>query len=69
MQTFIRNECPEASQEQMNFLDLQEQFYSEEACHDHLYNMRWPNGFQRPGAGMSILTRLYLNCNQETALP
>jgi transposase-like protein len=37
-----------AKQEPINLLQFQKKFNSEEACHQHLYNMKWPDGFQCP---------------------
>ena len=32
----------------MNLLDFQNKFSTEEACQEHLFNMRWPNGYRCP---------------------
>ena len=29
-----------------SIMDLEKQFASEEKCHEHLFNIRWPNGFR-----------------------
>lgn len=41
-----------ALQKEMSLLDFQEQFHSEEACREHLYNMRWSAGFVCPKCGV-----------------
>lgn len=35
-----------AKQESMNLIQFTKQFTSEEACHDHLFKMKWPDGFR-----------------------
>jgi len=40
-----------AQQKAMSLLDFQEQFNSEDACREHLYKMRWPEGFVCPKCG------------------
>lgn len=37
-----------AKQIPTTLFEFQNQFNSEEACHNHLYMMKWPNGFQCP---------------------
>jgi transposase-like protein len=37
-----------AQQKAMSLLEFQEQFNSEDACREHLYRMRWPEGFVCP---------------------
>ncbi len=37
-----------AKQEPINLLQFQKKFNSEEACHQHLFKMKWPNGFLCP---------------------
>ena len=39
------------TQKPINILELQHRFNTEEACHEHLYKMRWPRGFQCPKCG------------------
>lgn len=34
-----------AKQQPMNILQFQDSFCTEEACHEHLYHMKWPHGF------------------------
>jgi len=29
----------------LTLMEFEKQFYSEEACRDYLYKLRWPNGF------------------------
>ena len=41
-----------AQQEAMSLLEFQERFNSEVACREHLYEMRWPNGFVCPKCGV-----------------
>ena len=40
-----------AKQKRMGFLEVQEQFGSEEACRKYLFELRWPNGFICPRCG------------------
>ena len=40
-----------AQQEAMTILEFQERFSTEEACREHLYKMRWPEGFVCPKCG------------------
>ena len=40
-----------AKQETMNLMQFQQRFHSEEACHQHLYQMKWPDGFRCPKCG------------------
>lgn len=37
-----------AKQEHMTLIQFQKQFNTEEACHDHLFSMKWPNGYRCP---------------------
>ena len=37
-----------AKQESIGFLDFKNKFNSEEACREHLFKMRWPDGFKCP---------------------
>ena len=37
-----------AKQTTMSLVEFQKHFNSEKACHDHLYKMKWPNGYQCP---------------------
>jgi len=37
-----------AKQEEMTFLQFQKKFNSEEACHEHLFQMKWSDGFECP---------------------
>jgi transposase-like protein len=40
-----------ARQESMNILDFQKKFGSEDACRDHLFKIRWPDGPTCPKCG------------------
>lgn len=40
-----------AQQKAMTLLEFQEHFHKEEACIEHLYKMRWPEGFVCPKCG------------------
>lgn len=40
-----------AKQKRIGFLEVQEQFGSEEACRKYLFELRWPNGFICPRCG------------------
>lgn len=50
-----------SKQSPITFKQFQEKFQSEEACYKHLYDMKWPEGFQCPkckhGACSIITTR------------
>ena len=37
-----------AKQNSLSLFEFIQRFGSEKACHDHLYNMKWPNGFECP---------------------
>jgi len=37
-----------AQQQELNWLDFQQKFSSEEACRQHLFKIRWPDGFRCP---------------------
>ena len=41
-----------AQQKSLTLLEFQEQFHSEEVCREHLYKMRWPEGFVCPKCGV-----------------
>lgn len=41
----------------MSLFDFQSRFNSEEACQEHLFSIRWPNGFRCPHCGY---TKYYL---------
>jgi transposase-like protein len=40
-----------SQQEGMSLFEFQQRFHSEEACQEHLFNMRWPDGFSCPRCG------------------
>ena len=40
-----------AAQEGMTFLEFQERFATEDACLEHLFRMKWPEGFHCPRCG------------------
>jgi transposase-like protein len=40
-----------SQQKSMSLFEFQKQFNSEEACQEHLFNMRWPDGFSCPRCG------------------
>ncbi len=40
-----------AQQEAMNLLKFREKFPNEDACRKHLFQIRWPEGFQCPQCG------------------
>jgi len=59
----------------MNLLLFQEQFRSEDDCHQWLFNTRWPNGFYCPACGhekYSLIStrRLYkcTNCSHQASI-
>ncbi len=37
-----------AQQKELNWLEFQKYFSSEDVCREHLFKIRWPNGFQCP---------------------
>ncbi|MBS4023646.1 MAG: transposase, partial [Dethiobacter sp.] len=37
-----------AEQQAINWLEFQQRFSSEEDCRNHLYKIRWPDGFRCP---------------------
>lgn len=37
-----------AQQDSMSFFQFQSQFATDDDCHDHLFSMKWPNGFHCP---------------------
>ena len=38
-------------QEEINFADFMNRFKTEEACREHFFKIRWPNGFRCPKCG------------------
>ena len=38
-------------QQPMSLLDFQNRFFLEEACEEHLFKLRWPEGFRCPRCG------------------
>lgn len=40
-----------AKQESLSFMQFKNMFNSEDACRDHLFKIRWPNGFRCPKCG------------------
>jgi len=40
-----------AKQSALSWVEFQQKFATEEACRQHLFKMRWPNGFQCPKCG------------------
>ncbi len=40
-----------AKQSALSWVEFQKKFATEEACRQHLFKMRWPNGFQCPKCG------------------
>jgi transposase-like protein len=38
-------------QTEMNLLEFQKRFFTEQACHEHLYQIRWPSGYKCPRCG------------------
>ena len=66
-----------AKQESMNLIEFQKKFQTEEACHEHLYKMKWPQGYCCPKCkhdkAYEIKTRklpLYecVNCEHQTTV-
>lgn len=41
-----------AQQEKMNLLEFMERFGTEDACREHLYKIKWPEGFVCPKCGV-----------------
>lgn len=40
-----------AKQKPVSLITFQNHFNTEEACHEHLFNMKWPNGYKCPKCG------------------
>ncbi|MCY9669537.1 IS1595 family transposase [Paenibacillus alginolyticus] len=66
-----------AKQESMNLIQFQKKFQTEEACHQHLFKMKWPEGYHCPKCqhqkAYEIKTRnlpLYecTNCQHQTTV-
>lgn len=55
-----------AKQEPINLLEFQTRFGSEDACREHLFQLRWPEGFRCPLSGSDqayvIKTRHLYQC-------
>lgn len=55
-----------AKQAKMNLIEFQNRFNSEEVCRQHLFQMRWPEGFRCPKCGYNhyyeIKTRHLYEC-------
>jgi len=43
-----------AKQEAINLLQFQEKFNTKEACQEHLFKLKWPNGYNCPRCGHTI---------------
>ncbi|MCZ8515407.1 IS1595 family transposase [Paenibacillus filicis] len=66
-----------AKQESMNLIEFHKKFQTEEACHEHLYKMKWPQGYYctkcKHDKAYEIKTRklpLYecMNCEHQTTV-
>jgi transposase-like protein len=64
-----------AQQESMTLLQFQSKFSTEEACRQHLFNLRWPQGFRCPKCGHDKYyflghRKLYqcANCKHQTSV-
>jgi transposase-like protein len=57
-----------AKQNSLSLIEFQDKFSSEEACQEHLFAMKWPNGFKCPKCGHEqcyfIETRKLYQCKQ-----
>lgn len=57
-----------AKQESIGFLDFKNKFNREEACREHLFKMRWPDGFKCPRCGHDrcyvVSTRNLYECTE-----
>ena len=57
-----------AQQEEMSLFEFQQRFATEEACREHLFNMRWSDGFSCPRCGCKkcyhIETRGLYQCSE-----
>ncbi len=55
-----------AQQKGMSLFEFQQRFSSEEACKEHLFNMRWAEGFKCPRCGCQeyydISSRRHYQC-------
>lgn len=54
-----RKQTPEVKQD-MNLVKLVNDFHSEEACHDYLEQLRWPNGLACLRCGSMSVSRYQL---------
>ncbi len=54
-------------QDPMSLLEFQNRFFSEKACQEHLFKMRWPEGFRCPRCGHDryslVTTRCVYQCS------
>jgi len=57
-----------AKQQELNWLEFQKKFSTDEACRRHLFRIRWPNGFRCPicnnGCAYKITTRHLFQCTE-----
>lgn len=55
-----------AKQQALSFMEFKDKFNTEEACREHLFKMRWPNGYKCPKCGnetyYKISTRNHFEC-------
>ena len=45
-QTLVRRVNTMATQEPLTLIQFQKKFATQEACHSHLFAMKWPEGFR-----------------------
>jgi transposase-like protein len=64
-----------AKQKTMTLLEFQKKFSTEKACQEHLFTIRWPNGFVCPKCGhteyFNIKSRHLFqckNCNHQASV-
>lgn len=53
-----------AKQEALSFMEFKNKFNSEDACREHLFKMRWQDGFKCP----NVVTRPITLFQQETTM-
>jgi transposase-like protein len=54
-----------AKQDSMNLIQFQKRFASDEACHDHLFTMKWPEGYKCEKCGHD---QYYETCTRKLKL-
>jgi len=50
-----------AKQEAISFMEFKNKFNSEDACPEHFFKMRWPDGFKCPKCGTETYYVISIN--------